>query len=340
MTPISFCWEEPQYNMKNVSRMVFSVAKVLHGFSCSSQTFPDCCIFISTELVHVHLDKYLPPFLQGHLYFWRKKSFRIRLFTESTILEQICSSSTFHIADSTFDAASSVSLKNIYWSWELGEKFTGWKKNKKIPAATEVRISLCTWAWSSYLPWKLRSKNKKQYCSLVNYNHSKFFSWCTRDGAILWTKRFFAPNGKQFTSRFPSEWSLSIRGMWKLLSKSSLVLFSKLKLIKNWVEEIGKQTEIGVWRQRQRGLWMRFPLALLFLLFSAVFAFLRRPVDVYYIFDSVTYAIHYQMKLDSTWERHFALWFKKPGTFAISNRVPCVVISNVVENILFVDWSS
>ena len=107
------------------------------------------------------------------------------------------------------------------------------------------------------MQWEEKSSQKMQ----IQYS--------TRGGAILWTKTvqyegwchivdeaFFAPNGGQFQmqisfafpSRLLSEWSLSIKEMWKLSRKSSKVLFSKLKLIKKQVQEIEKQTEIGVLR--------------------------------------------------------------------------------------------
>ena len=64
-----------------------------------------------------------------------------------------------------------------------------------------------------------------------------------RNGAILWTKRFLLLMVDSWKCKYlwhlpsgsPSEWSLSIEKMWKVLWKLSLLHFSELKLIKNQV---------------------------------------------------------------------------------------------------------
>ena len=59
--------------------------------------------------------------------------------------------------------------------------------------------------------------------------------------------------------------------MWEILRKSSKVLFSKLKLIKNQVQKIGKQTEIGAWRLRQKGIVGSIPGVIAFFRFFRFF---------------------------------------------------------------------
>ena len=64
---------------------------------------------------------------------------------------------------------------------------------------------------------------------------------CTRDVAKLWTWRSFALHGGQFELQISFAFlktitrrnGQSIEEMWKISQKSSLVLFSKLTLIRN-----------------------------------------------------------------------------------------------------------
>ena len=116
----------------NPQKMVFWAARAKS--SCLSHSS-------HIELVLVHLEKYLPLFshehpllktIVSHLDIRQEHSFKKKLqwlYFDLWFCLQCC---FFH------------NSKNLNWSWNLSEKFTGWNKIRIFQPVTEFRISLCT----------------------------------------------------------------------------------------------------------------------------------------------------------------------------------------------------
>ena len=112
-------------------------------FSFSSLTFPDCCIFISTGSMYVHVEKDLSPFLQKHPLFLKKYRFALRCSPRAQFQNKFAITVlSYLIYYVYFGYCFLGSSKNINRSWDLGDKFTRWNKMREFQPATEFRISL------------------------------------------------------------------------------------------------------------------------------------------------------------------------------------------------------
>ena len=143
-TPDIFLRGGPPCTIHETSQKCLLGRKSSSCFSCRSQTFPDRCIFIWQNFVHVHLGRYLPPYLQEHPFLKKNNRFafgyslspRFQNKFAITILSHL----RFYFRYYLFDNSKTIKL-----SMRFGRKINGMKWNEKILAShriSDVRYKL------------------------------------------------------------------------------------------------------------------------------------------------------------------------------------------------------
>ena len=74
--------------------------------------------------------RYLPSYLQKISSFLKKWMLQIWVFKEETISKQICDVFTC-MSQTLLSILLFRDFENLNWSWDVGEEFTGWKKEMK-----------------------------------------------------------------------------------------------------------------------------------------------------------------------------------------------------------------
>ena len=142
---MSFCWDDSHSTMCETSQeWSFWPQGFLVYFMQFSDTYKLLyCIFSSTELVYLHLGKYLPPVLQEDP-FWKKNNhiafgYSLKAQFQNKFALTPLSYLRFYLRYCFFGNS-----KNVNWLWDTRENFTGWKKMRKFQPATQFRMSRCS----------------------------------------------------------------------------------------------------------------------------------------------------------------------------------------------------